>query len=297
MESDRSIILQKKAILGLSLCIMLIGGLILKQEMEKKEVTEYVILEQQIELLNVVEKQEEEEKEVVKEPFEEIAELKEVTVQYLATKTAENKVSQNLEKAEKQDIIEVKPAETTSSHSKTTNLEQEIILPVEDTFLEIRPIALEESADEVSQTELTEDAVNQAEEPKTEDSSSVQAVEETKYPFEYGKVYEMTATAYCLCQKCCGKTPDHPYYGYTASGLKIIPGTGMKVIAVDPTVIPLNTHVYVEGLNGAWDYGYAIAADTGGAIKNQKIDLYMDSHSEALKWGRRTVNVYLLNEE
>ena len=70
----------------------------------------------------------------------------------------------------------------------------------------------------------------------------------------------------------------------------------MKVIAVDPNVIPLNTKVYVQGLNGAWDYGYAIAADTGGAIKNNKIDLYMDSHAEALKWGRRPVKVYLLNQ-
>ena len=114
---------------------------------------------------------------------------------------------------------------------------------------------------------------------------------------EYQDVIEVTATAYCLCQKCCGKTPDHPDYGYTASGLKIVPGTGMKVIAVDPKVIPLKSYVYVEGMNGAWDYGYAIAADTGGAIKNQKIDLYMDSHSEALKWGRRLVKVYVLKDE
>ena len=103
-----------------------------------------------------------------------------------------------------------------------------------------------------------------------------------------------TATAYCLCQKCCGKTPSHPYYGYTASGIKIVPGTGIKVIAVDPKVIPLGTKVYVDGLNGAWDYGYAIAADTGSAIKDLKIDLYMDTHSEALSWGRRSVNIYVV---
>lgn len=102
------------------------------------------------------------------------------------------------------------------------------------------------------------------------------------------------ASAYCLCYKCCQKTPDNPNYGRTASGLVIVPGTGMKVVSVDPTVIPLKSKVYVQGLNGAPDYGYAVAADTGGAIKGNRVDLYMDSHSEALKWGRRDVRVYIL---
>ena len=118
-----------------------------------------------------------------------------------------------------------------------------------------------------------------------------------KFEGDYKEVIEVTATAYCLCQKCCGKTPDDKWYGYTNSGLKIVPGSNMKVIAVDPSVIPLNSHVYVEGVNGAKDYGYAIAADTGSAIKQNKIDLYMDSHQDALNWGRRTMKVYILNEE
>ena len=111
---------------------------------------------------------------------------------------------------------------------------------------------------------------------------------------EYTEVIEATATAYCLCYKCCGKTPSSPNYGGTASGYKIVPGTGAKVIAVDPKTIPLGTKVYVEGLNGAWDYGYATAADTGSAIKNTKIDLYMDTHSEALSWGVKKVKIYVL---
>ena len=119
---------------------------------------------------------------------------------------------------------------------------------------------------------------------------------ESNPPEEYVKKIEVTATAYCLCKKCCGKTPDNPNYGCTHSGLKIVPGSGMKVIAVDPKIIPLNSKVYVEGLNGAWDYGHAVAADTGSAIKELKIDLYMDTHTEALEWGRRKVNVYVLGE-
>ena len=114
---------------------------------------------------------------------------------------------------------------------------------------------------------------------------------------EYTKVIEATATAYCLCQKCCGKLPSSPGYGVTASGYKIVPGTGAKVIAVDPRIIPLGSNVYVEGLNGAWDYGHAVAADTGGAIKNIRIDLYMDSHAETLSWGVRKVNVYILGNQ
>lgn len=113
-------------------------------------------------------------------------------------------------------------------------------------------------------------------------------------PVEYKKVIEAKATAYCLCKKCCGKSETHPEYGVTASGLKIIPGTGMKVIAVDPNVIPLGTKVYIEGLNGAKDYGYAIAADTGSAIKDLKIDLYMETHEKAYQWGRKQVKIYVI---
>lgn len=115
-------------------------------------------------------------------------------------------------------------------------------------------------------------------------------------PTEYKSVMQVKATAYCLCKKCCGKSPDNPRYGYTASGLRIVPGTGMKVIAVDTSVVPLGTNVYVEGLNGAGNYGYAVAADTGSAIKNKKIDLYMDTHEQALSWGVKMVNLYILDK-
>ena len=115
-------------------------------------------------------------------------------------------------------------------------------------------------------------------------------------PEDYKSVLSMNATAYCLCKKCCGKSATHPQYGVTASGYRITPGTNEKVIAVDTSVIPLGTKVYVEGLNGANSYGYAVAADTGSAIKNMKIDLYMDSHADALRWGFKKVNVYLLED-
>ena len=151
---------------------------------------------------------------------------------------------------------------------------------------------------EVSRHESTrQQIINQANTAeKSANYVSYRSLAESNPPAEteYTKVIEATATAYCLCQKCCGKSPSSPGYGVTASGYKIVPGTGAKVIAVDPKVIPLGSSVYVEGLNGAWDYGHAVAADTGGAIKNIKIDLYMDSHAETLSWGVRKVNVYIL---
>ena len=70
----------------------------------------------------------------------------------------------------------------------------------------------------------------------------------------------------------------------------------MKVVASDPSIIPLGTEVYIEGLYGAKDYGYAVVADTGSAIKNLKIDLYMDTHQMALNWGVKTVRVYILGK-
>jgi 3D (Asp-Asp-Asp) domain-containing protein len=72
--------------------------------------------------------------------------------------------------------------------------------------------------------------------------------------------------------------------GRTATGRAAEVG----VAAVDPNVIPLGTRLYVEG------YGYAIAADTGGAIKGNTIDLVFDTYQEAVAFGRRQVVVYIL---
>lgn len=72
--------------------------------------------------------------------------------------------------------------------------------------------------------------------------------------------------------------------GITASGRR----AGYGVVAVDPRVIPLGTKLYVPG------YGYAIAADTGGAIKGNKIDLCFETYSEAKRYGRRKLTVQVV---
>lgn len=90
----------------------------------------------------------------------------------------------------------------------------------------------------------------------------------------------MEATAYDPGPRSCGKYAD----GYTANGTKAERG----VVAVDPRVIPLGTKLYIPG------YGFAIAADRGSAIKGKRIDLCFDTYREALQFGRRMVEVYIL---
>jgi len=92
-----------------------------------------------------------------------------------------------------------------------------------------------------------------------------------------GRTFYVSSTAYtAYCAGCSGRT---------ATGINLRANPSKKVIAVDPRVIPLGKKVYVEG------YGLAVAGDTGGAIKGNKIDVFMSTKSKALNWGRRTVKV------
>ncbi len=99
----------------------------------------------------------------------------------------------------------------------------------------------------------------------------------------YSKVISANASAYDASS--CGKSPSSAGYGVTATGARAVHG----VVAVDPSVIPLGTRLYVE------NYGMAVAADTGSAIRGNRIDLCFNSRSEALSFGRRQVKVYILN--
>ncbi|HWP98214.1 MAG TPA: 3D domain-containing protein [Syntrophomonadaceae bacterium] len=77
---------------------------------------------------------------------------------------------------------------------------------------------------------------------------------------------------------------------YTYTGSNTASGEAPEVgkVAVDPSVIPLGTRLYVEG------YGYAVASDTGGAIKGDRLDLFMEDRGQCVAWGRRTAKVYVL---
>lgn len=103
---------------------------------------------------------------------------------------------------------------------------------------------------------------------------------------DYKYVITCEATAYDLSPEENGG-----YAGQSATGVPLDKG----VIAVDPRVIPLGSRVYIEALDGSWSYGYAVAADTGGAIKGNRVDLCYRTQYECIQFGRRPCRVYVLS--
>ena len=116
--------------------------------------------------------------------------------------------------------------------------------------------------------------------------------ETTRGPkIEYVSLGEFRITAYCSCKKCCDKWADsrpldengNPIV-YGASGEVLIPEYS---VAVDPTVIPYGTKLYFNG-------NEYIAHDCGRAIKGNEIDLYFDSHEDALEWGVQYYEIFII---
>ena len=93
----------------------------------------------------------------------------------------------------------------------------------------------------------------------------------------YKKIMDCNATAYDI-------------HGITATGYP----TEVGVVAVDPTVIPYGTRMFIQTPSGSWVYGMATARDCGGAIKGNIIDLWFPDYATCCKWGRRDVTVYIL---
>lgn len=132
-----------------------------------------------------------------------------------------------------------------------------------------------ESVPENETEEATEDEVVTLE---AEEEVNSTAESESSQP--NGKTISVEATAYtAYCSGCSG---------ITATGIDLKANPYEKVIAVDPNVIPLGTKVFVEG------YGHAVAADTGGAIKGNKIDIHVPTKDQAYNWGRKVVEVTIL---
>lgn len=95
---------------------------------------------------------------------------------------------------------------------------------------------------------------------------------------------EFRVSAFCSCSVCCGKWANNRPNGivYGASGAELKPNHS---IAVDTDIIPYGKSVYIEGI----EY---VAEDCGGAIKGNRIDIYMDSHEAALEFGVKNMTVY-----
>lgn len=119
-------------------------------------------------------------------------------------------------------------------------------------------------------------AISKAKNLLAEMKSKVETKPSIPNASEYKKTYEMEATAYS---------------GHSITALGVPPvrnENGLSTVAVDKSVIPLGSKVYVVG------YGYAIASDTGSAIVGNKIDLYMNSKEECYQFGRRKVTVHVI---
>lgn len=101
------------------------------------------------------------------------------------------------------------------------------------------------------------------------------------YADSHGKsLGKFVITAYCTCRVCCGV-----YSGGNRTASGTVP-TSNRTIAVDTNVIPFKTKVVINGQ-------VYVAEDRGGAIKGKRIDMFFMTHKEALRWGRRTMEVYL----
>ncbi|MDT9724710.1 hypothetical protein DUZ99_06845 [Xylanibacillus composti] len=101
---------------------------------------------------------------------------------------------------------------------------------------------------------------------------------------------EVIATGYSANYESTGKTPDHPQYGITYSGLKVQRDKdALSTIAADPDIFPLGTVLWIPG------YGYGIVADIGSAIKGNRIDLYYPSAEDVYaEWGKKKLHVYVI---
>ncbi|MFB6497060.1 LysM peptidoglycan-binding and 3D domain-containing protein [Bacillus haynesii] len=157
------------------------------------------------------------------------------------------------------------------------NIKSDIIYP--NTSITVDGQATVQAA--ATQPAETKPAVQK--EAKVEQAAPKQEKETTSRSNESqsaAKELTVTATAYTA--------NDGGMTGVTATGIDLKANKNAKVIAVDPNVIPLGSKVYVEG------YGEATAADTGGAIKGNKIDVFVPSKSAAKNWGVKTVKVKVL---
>ncbi|MBR6793400.1 MAG: G5 domain-containing protein [Clostridia bacterium] len=168
-----------------------------------------------------------------------------------------------------------KKIQTNDLYVGQTEVQQEGVKGEKKLTYDVTYINGEESDRKLVDEEITKEPVEKIVRVGIKIKSSFKKTAST--PKTYKKVIAMEASAYSEG-------------GTTASGLPCRVG----VVAVDPRVIPLGTKVYVETADGKYIYGTAIAADTGGAIKGNKIDLCVHTRAEAYRFGRRTVNVYIL---
>ncbi|MEH7108284.1 MULTISPECIES: ubiquitin-like domain-containing protein [Bacillaceae] len=199
------------------------------------------------------------------------------------TKTIPKNGVVNVIRVEKVTDVVEEPVEFAVVTQKDENLEkgtEKIVTPGMPGLVSKQFEVILENGKEVGRTLISEQTLSKKQDKVVAVGTKELAMQVSRGADESGPEFYVSATAYtAFCNGCSGRT---------ATGLNLRANPSLKVIAVDPRIIPLGTKVYVEG------YGYAVAADTGGAIKGYKIDVFVPSNSEAYRWGRKKVKIRIL---
>ncbi|WP_332633664.1 3D domain-containing protein [Halalkalibacter flavus] len=110
-----------------------------------------------------------------------------------------------------------------------------------------------------------------------------EAIDWSQYPS-----HTVVATGYTAGYESTGKNPGDPSYGITFSGIQVKRDV-YSTIAADPNVYPIGTVLFIPG------YGYGVVADTGSAIKGNRIDLYYETVNDVFnQWGKQEVEVFVV---
>ncbi|MDA1900149.1 cell wall-binding protein EntB [Bacillus cereus group sp. BcHK10] len=248
---------------------------------EEEKVQEVAKPKEEEKVQEVAKPKEEEKVQEVAKPKEE-AKVQEVVKPKEEAKVQEEAKAQEIAKAKEeakaQEIAKAKEEEKAREIAKAKE---------EAKAQEIAKAKEEEKAREIAKAKeeaKAREIAKAKEEAKAREA--IKAKEESKNNTQSAK-RELTvvATAYTA------DPSENGTYGgrvLTAMGHDLTANPNMRIIAVDPKVIPLGSKVWVEG------YGEAIAGDTGSAIKGNRIDVLMGSKSKAMNWGRQTVKVKIL---
>lgn len=176
------------------------------------------------------------------------------------------------------EVIVTEPVETVAMKT-TVPVETFESIPSTEFIEETEPVVNsnknpEES--EESKTEISDEQYEQDEQQEQEEGKADKDEDEDESELRSLGTFKLTA--YCACSKCCGKSN-----GITASGTKAKAG---RTIAVDPKQIPYGTKVVING------HTY-VAEDCGGGIGKNCIDVFFDSHKEALNFGVQRAEVFV----
>ncbi len=191
----------------------------------------------------------------------------------------------------KVEVAGVKGEETTvyERHYKDGELVSEEIISTEVTKEPVDAVILRGVKVEVYEPESNDDDEEVEDEDEDEDDAEVSA------PAPSGNTFvDLYGNTVSYSSKLTGETT-----AYTSDGG--ITSTGqlaqVGIVAVDPNIIPYGTELYITSPGGGIVYGYAVAGDTGGALMSGRVlvDLYYDTTEECIQFGRRDMDVYILN--